>query len=256
MKGEPSIADLVRRVARIRSSPHDVFRDFCAMSAAAISNAVDPSRREEREADYMRIVGKYSPEEAALFPEMLGRVVGELESGHQDVLGKAFMELEIGNKHAGQFFTPYSLCKAMAAMQVDESLAAAVRENGFVTLGEPAVGAGGLVIAFAEAMLAAGMNPQRQLHVTAQDVDAGAAHMAYVQLSLLGIPAVVVVGDTLRMETRSVWLTPAHVLGSWGVRLAGRREAVGAPTSPPPTEWSPSPEPADPDQLGLFGPAP
>jgi hypothetical protein len=48
-----------------------------------------------------------------------------------------------------------------------------------------------------------------------------AAHMAYVQLSLLGIPGIVVVGDTLRMESRAVWYTPAHIVGGWSRRLRG-----------------------------------
>jgi hypothetical protein len=46
--------------------------------------------------------------------------------------------------------------------------------------------------------------------------------MAYIQLSLLGVPAVVVVGDTLRLEERARWYTPAHVVGGWTMKL--RRE--------------------------------
>ena len=38
--------------------------------------------------------------------------------------------------------------------------------------------------------------------------------MAYVQCSLLHIPALIVHGDTLRAETYSVWRTFAHVMVS------------------------------------------
>jgi hypothetical protein len=41
-------------------------------------------------------------------------------------------------------------------------------------------------------------------------------HMAYVQLSLLGIPAVVVHGNALSLDVWGVWYTPAHVLVGWG----------------------------------------
>lgn len=49
--------------------------------------------------------------------------------------------------------------------------------------------------------------------------------MAYVQLSLLGIPAVVVHGNALSLEVWGVWYTPAHVMVGWGRKLKRRREA-------------------------------
>jgi hypothetical protein len=61
------------------------------------------------------------------------------------------------------------------------------------------------------------------MHATCIDIDATAAHMAYVQLSLLHIPAIVVHGNTLSMEQWGYWLTPAHVLGFWDAKL--KREA-------------------------------
>lgn len=57
------------------------------------------------------------------------------------------------------------------------------------------------------------------MHVTAIDIDPVAAQMAYIQLSLLHIPAVIIQGNTLSMELRDQWVTPAHVLGNWGQRL-------------------------------------
>lgn len=48
--------------------------------------------------------------------------------------------------------------------------------------------------------------------------------MAYVQLSLLGIPAVVVHGNALSLDVWGVWYTPAHVFVGWGRRLRLRRE--------------------------------
>jgi len=46
--------------------------------------------------------------------------------------------------------------------------------------------------------------------------------MAYVQLSLLGIPAVVVHGNALSLDVWGVWYTPAHVLVGWGELLCNR----------------------------------
>lgn len=62
--------------------------------------------------------------------------------------------------------------------------------------------------------------------------------MAYVQLSLLHIPAVVYHGNSLTVETWSTWRTPAHVLGFWDVRLrrAGDAATLTVPAVQPRAE--------------------
>lgn len=53
----------------------------------------------------------------------------------------------------------------------------------------------------------------------AQDIDHAAAMMCYIQLSLLGCPAVVIVGDTLAKPMlhtdNDVWYTPFYHLNRW-----------------------------------------
>jgi hypothetical protein len=66
--------------------------------------------------------------------------------------------------------------------------------------------------------------------------------MAYVQLSLLHIPAVVYHGNSLSVETWSTWRTPAHVLGFWDVKL---RRAGDAATLTVPAAQSRAEEAAD-----------
>ena len=39
--------------------------------------------------------------------------------------------------------------------------------------------------------------------------------MTYIQLSMLGIPAVVRHQDTLTQETMSTWYTPNYILDLW-----------------------------------------
>lgn len=210
-----------------RHSHWQVFSDFMELSAISLSNAVDWSQREVREARYLEIVGRYSKDEIERFPQMLGALVMTMEEGAGDVLGDVFMELELASKWHGQFFTPMSVCRMMARMMIDDGMRELIAARGFIRAHEPACGGGAMVIALADEMVIAlademrqaGINYQRHLHVVAQDVDLKAVCMAYVQLSLLHIPAVVVHGNTLTMETRSMWLTPAHVLGGWRWRL-------------------------------------
>jgi type I restriction-modification system DNA methylase subunit len=220
---------LIRSLS-IRRHTHQVFSDFVEMAACAISNAVDPRFQEEREKRYMDIVRKYDKEEVEVFPKLLGHLTMALEEGFDDVLGKLYGTLEIHSKQAGQFFTPYEVSSMMAKMTLADGHAKnIIKERGFIRASEPACGAGGMVIALAEALKDEDINYQQHLHVTAVDIDLTAALMAYVQLSLLHIPAVVVHGDTLRMQEFSHWYTPAHVMGLWDHRLRREERAEGEP---------------------------
>ena len=49
---------------------------------------------------------------------------------------------------------------------------------------------------------------EKKTLLVAQDIDIRCVWMAYIQLSLYGIPAVVIHGNTLTMETWSQWYTP------------------------------------------------
>lgn len=219
-------AKLLRANAQ-RHSLHRVFSDFVEMSAIAISNAIDRAQVEVREARYLQIAGAYSKDELLRFSKMLGCVTLSLESERTDFLGRLFMGLELGNAFAGQFFTPFEVSSLMARMTLTDITAEDVAaRGGFLTMCEPACGAGGMCIAFVEALVERGLNYQRCVHVTAIDIDATAVHMAYVQLSLLHVPAVVVHGNALTLEERGHWVTPAHVLGGWDRRLGARAIAV------------------------------
>ena len=54
-----------------------------------------------------------------------------------------------------------------------------------------------MLIALCKILKERGINYQRKLEITAQDLDWNGVYMTYVQLSLLGAKATVVQGDTL-----------------------------------------------------------
>jgi len=205
-----------------------VFTDFLEMTACALSNAVDPRFRGQREERYMQIIKPYTREEVNEFPKLLGMLVLAFEGvGFADFLGPLFNMLELQNRHAGQFFTPYPVALMMAKMTLHDAKDL-VAKHGFITFSEPCVGAGVTVIAAAQALEEEGLNYQQVMHVTAQDIASYCAHMAYIQFTLLHIPAVVIVGNTLAMEEREHWFTFAHLVGGWESRLRHRREARDA----------------------------
>jgi hypothetical protein len=202
----------------------EVFADFCELAALALYSAVH--RDPEREARAQPIRERYTDQQLEIFPKLLACVVEGLHRDpSNDFLGVRFTELELANHWKGQFFTPREVALAVAHFTLGsvEELRERVRQTHFVTIQDPAVGAGSLLIAAAAVVRAAGLNPQHHLHVTGVDVDRTAAYMAYIQLSLLGIPGVVVLGDSLTLDFRESWPTLAHKLGMWDLRLAVRR---------------------------------
>jgi hypothetical protein len=227
-----NVLKLLKRAA-YNHNQYEVFADWIACSALAISNAVDWSQKEEREKEYARIQAKYRAEDFELFPQMFAELTYALEEREHDALGAIFGELEIHNKDAGQFFTPAGVTDLMASLISDfDTLVDAIHAKGYVTIQEPAVGAGAHVISMAKNMRKLGFNYQRQMHCVAIDIDRRCVHMAYLQFSLLGIPAVIYEGNTLSMKMRNVWYTPQHILGGWGYKLNKSQESQTETISP------------------------
>lgn len=108
------------------------------------------------------------------------------------------MNLGLGNDAGGQFFTPYDVCLAMAEMTMDpDYLKGKIEESGYITINDPACGAGATLIAAADIMQKYKINFQQSALFIAQDIDFTTALMCYVQLSLLGCAGYVRIGNTL-----------------------------------------------------------
>ena len=210
-----------------------VFSDFVHISAIAISNTVDREHAEEREKEYARITKNYNPKEMDCLRHMFAEVVEGLEANpDQDFMGDLFMNLELGNEYRGQFFTPYCVSSMMARMISGmDALKSKIESKGWITVSDPACGAGGMLAAFANVCMSCDVNYQRSVLFVAQDVDYTAACMCYIQLSLLGCPGYVVIANTLsnpatsldkRMliptPTQNVWYTPLYFLPEWHYR--------------------------------------
>lgn len=198
---------------------YEVFSDFVKMSAIALHNAVAMTEKLEKE--YLEIVGKYSKEEVDKFCLLLANLVELLEPEPIDILGQLYMELELSSNHSGQFFTPSPIAQLMAKITHGNRLNM-LEEKAFITLSEPACGAGGMVLAFAKEMIEHGYNPADRLWVQCVDIDRVASMMCYVQLSLWNIPAEVIVGNSLTLEFREVFYTPSYYLFGWEMKLRFR----------------------------------
>ncbi|AQV28313.1 Uncharacterised protein [Enterobacter kobei] len=80
-----------------------------------------------------------------------------------------------------------------------------------------------MLIAYAECLLEADINPSMHMFGSCIDIDPVAADMAFIQMSLLGIAAEVVTGNTLTMQFRRVRYTPVYYLNGFEKRLADLR---------------------------------
>ena len=246
-----------------RNNRWTVFSDFVHISAIAISNTVDREHAEEREKEYARITRSYNQKEMDCLRKMFAEIVEGLESNpDQDFIGDLFMALELGNEYRGQFFTPYCVSSMMSRMISGmDALKSKIADKGWVSVSDPACGAGGMLAAFANVCMSCDVNYQRSVLFVAQDVDYTAACMCYIQLSLLGCPGYVVIGNTLtnpassldkRMlipaPTQNVWYTPLYFLPEWHWRrkfalldMMFNADTVSKAT--PKTEPVPEPEP-------------
>lgn len=217
----PAWGNFLRLFAETARQNHryEVFRDFVTMAAISLHNAVN--KTDALEAEYMAIIGRYERDDVGRFPRLLASLVELLEVEPWDALGQIYMELELSSEHVGQFFTPPELSELMARITATDLLARF--DKPFLTVSEPACGAGGMILAFTKVLIEHGHNPAERLWVQCQDIDRMAALMCYLQLALWNVPGVVIVGNTITMETREVFYTPAHYLGRWDDRLAVRR---------------------------------
>lgn len=209
--------------------PSTVWGDFCYMAAAAFSNAVDKRHAEKREERCLQLINIYTPEEQQVFPELVALMVQALEKEpFQDFLGKQYMDLNLGNSNAGQFFTPYYVCRMMAEMSLPGTVGDMIQSHGYITIHDCACGAGATLIAAAEVLHNRGIDYQRNALFVGQDLDETVAMMCYVQMSLLGIAGYVHVGNTLTEpqtgsvlfggEDANTWYTPMFFHQRWQLR--------------------------------------
>ncbi|MGC6458457.1 MAG: N-6 DNA methylase [Akkermansiaceae bacterium] len=157
-----------------------------------------------REEEYLEVAGKYDREELEMIANALGSLVSEMEQfPFTDLLGPYYCEINAksGRDQRGEFYTPTEINTLMVKMIVDVD---EVIERGVpISVSEPACGSGGIVLALAEEFAKA--KAVDLIRATAQDISRVACDMAYVNLTLWGIPSHIIWGDTLRNTTKASW---------------------------------------------------
>lgn len=242
-----------------RHSRWTVWSDFVTMAAISISNAVDKTNAESREATYHALEKRYNNQERESIAQMFHETVMAMEANpDQDFLGELFMALDMSNEHNGQFFTPYSVCRMMAQI-TGTDIGDRIERNGWISTNDPACGAGALLLAFANECTRQHINFQDSVLFVAQDIDFVVGCMCYIQMSLLGCPGYVVIADTIRnpgtsydgrgllpVSGENVWFTPLYFTSVWHYRRVWAQMDTlfkFAPAAPQGKAEQPAPEP-------------
>lgn len=176
---------------RFKKQPRELFAEMLHIWTIALRNAFMPrdAAWHAREAEYQTLTERIGPTGTALISDALAALTAASLSSRGDHLGELFNQFEAGSKSAGQFFTPYHVSSLMGKMTFTPDLIErTIAENGVIHAHEPACGAGGMIVAMAEAVEELGYDPARVLCVHATDIDRIAVEMSFVQTTLQRIP--------------------------------------------------------------------
>lgn len=209
---EKEFLDIFRTLCYCRSS-WQVWDDVITAMACSLSNAVDrrPDRFEAREKEYDQCMKRLGSVEVVA--KLFAVVTMALERNpEQDFLGAMYMRLELGNHWKGQFFTPYCICKMMSEITCKD-VDGNIEKRGYLSICDPACGAGATLIAAANTMKKCKNNFQNHVVFVGQDIDRIAGMMCYIQLSLLGCAGYVCIGNTLTNPLTGHVLFPTEQLG-------------------------------------------
>lgn len=160
---------------------------------------------------YLEIIKPYSRLDLNLIVKFYAELKSFfLKKNYDDVLGLLYMNLELGNKRSGQFFTPYHISRFMAEIQLC-GMESIIEKQGYFSISDPCVGAGGMIIAASDVMNNHKIN-QNQMIFQAVDSDKQCFNMCYTQLSMLRLNGVVIWGNSLSCELYESRKTPALIL--------------------------------------------
>lgn len=182
---------------------------YCALSKPCAESAAAMDATEQR---FEQILRGHDARRSA-YEEMLGLAAMELRDTGADFLGRVAGHDEVRalSDGAGQFFTPFEVSRMMAGMTMSDA-PELMERRGFLTIAEPASGAGGMLLATAAVLRAQGIDVTNDIWFEAVDISALCFHMTYVQMALAGLSGIVWHGDTLANQFHAKRRTPTAVL--------------------------------------------
>ena len=212
---DAAVEEIVKEFKKFDGSRNEqmLFSDWVKLTALSISQRVNYDKEMERA--YLQTVKGYRKEELQSFCKMTGRLWRLFDQQIDDYLGKIYMRSGMGSNKTGQFFTPFHLSELTANLSLEDLESR--MEGGKLIINEPSSGGGGLILAAAKILKEKNLNYQEIMDVTARDLDWNGVYMTYTQLSMAGIPAKIIQGDTLagsKPLKRQILFTPMYLINA------------------------------------------
>lgn len=250
---ESAFKDLCYLNSQMRMA--EVFDLWLEMCALALRNEACKLREndtewQENETRYLKIVSEIGGKKGAdLAAEAFGLFNKSMLESPCDFLGQFYMNNEMGNERAGQFFTPYSVSKMLSGITVEEAKEKILKFSSLevLSINDPTCGAGGMLVAAADHFFFE-TNPVSvdKVFFVGQDIDRRCFYMTYMQLCAIGCMGLVILGNTLMNTRDRVWETPASAYfcgyERWQMMQAVKNQAIETKPTEPTTEQKEEPE--------------
>ena len=195
-----------------RKNIREVFCEVIEFEALKIALLCDIHNSKIRMQKQKEILNRYNKSDLPKFYEICYAIekmlVGMIDN-FDDYLGGIYMKIGAANKHNQQFFTPMSVGRLMAAINLTEL----DLSKPIISIGEPACGSGGLLLAVLEHLTEQKINYTDKVLIYANDVDKHCVNMCYLQLSFSGAVAVIKQQNTITQAVvGETFITPAFAL--------------------------------------------
>ncbi len=163
--------------------PYDLYREWLEGISAFLDAYPEPEQFQTK-------MARYNAEQGAEFGHLLVMYSQCVEEHpFRDILGELFMRLDINSVRAGQFFTPGPIAEMIARMNFEpDAFKRLAEEKGEVTVCDPAVGSGVMLLAFANVVHQTfGRWGTDRLRLYGQDIDIRCVNMCRIQLQMNGL---------------------------------------------------------------------
>ena len=183
-------------------SDYTIFEDWLDLMIYASSG---------KEKEYLEIVKKYKNDGEKgkrpidYFCKAFGLLMSEMKKENKELLGNIYMEWNVNNKAAGQYFTPWHIAECMASM---------VGNKDAKTILDPTCGSGVMLIAGCK------YNPKATFY--GQDLDPTCVKMCALNLCFFNLNGFAIQGNTIAFECNTVYQTKRTYLGGAIRELEGK----------------------------------
>ncbi len=207
---EENYKELAKRIDAMRPFGYhtcDNFAILMELMAISLSNVVKHPEWEEREQQYLQLIKTIDADAAAA---AAGFVMNWFTQQPEpiDLLGPFHTWVGMDNAGTGQFFTPWHISVMMAKMQFGskEDVEKQIKNKGYISVADPTCGAGGMLVAAANALSALDIDPRKGVYYGVELMPT-TAYTAFVQCALYGLPAVIQHGDSMQMRVHQTFAT-------------------------------------------------